>query len=46
MIVIKPTETSMQAIEEHIARQLARSDIVTLTKAQVLALLEAANAGK
>ena len=42
MIAIKYTDTSLPAIEEHVARQLARGDIVTLTRSQILALLEAA----
>ena len=41
MIVLKPTDTAIPAIEEHVARQLARADIVTLTRAQVMALLAA-----
>jgi hypothetical protein len=45
MIVLKTTDTAIPAIEEHVNRQLARGDIVTLTRAQVLALLEAAHAG-
>ena len=45
MIAIKYTDTSLAAIEEHVARQLARGDIVTLTRAQILALLEAARVG-
>jgi len=45
MIAIKYTDTSLPAIEEHVARQLARGDIVTLTRAQILALLEAARVG-
>lgn len=44
MIVIKYTDASLEAIAEHIARQLARGDIVTLTRLQALALLEAASA--
>ena len=43
MIVLKPTDTAIPAIEEHVARQLARGDIVTLTRSQILALLEAAH---
>ena len=45
MIILKPTDTSLPAIEEHVARQLARGDIVTLTRAQILALLEAVRVG-
>ena len=45
MIAIKYTDTSLPAIEEHVARQLARGDIVTLTRAQILALLEAVRVG-
>lgn len=45
MIAIKYTDTSLPAIEEHVERQLARADVVTLTRAQILALLEAAHVG-
>jgi len=44
MIAIKYTDTALDAIAEHIDRQLARGDIVTLTRSQILALLEAAHA--
>lgn len=44
MIAVKYTDTSLEAIAEHVARQLARGDIVTLTRAQILALMAAANA--
>ena len=44
MIIVKATDPSIPAIAEHVARQLARADIVTLTRLQVLALLEAAHA--
>ena len=39
MIIEKTTDPSIDAISEHVARQLARADIVTLTRVQVLALL-------
>mgnify|MGYP003436273530 FL=1 len=42
MIIVKTTDPSIPAIAEHVARQLARADIVTLTRVQVLALLAAA----
>ena len=45
MIILKPTDTSLPAIEEHVERQLARADVVTLTRAQILALLEAVRVG-
>ena len=45
MIILKPTDTSLAAIEEYVARQLARADVVTLTRAQILALLEAVRVG-
>ena len=42
MVTIKFTDASIAAIVEHVERQLARGDIVTLTRLQILALLEAA----
>ena len=42
MIIVKATDPSIDAIAEHVARQLARADIVTLTRVQVMALLAAA----
>lgn len=42
MIVLNPTDTSLAAIEKHVERQLAHSDIITLTRAQALALLSMA----
>lgn len=42
MLTIKFTDASLTAIVAHIEKQLARGDIVTLTRLQVLALLEAA----
>lgn len=43
MVIVKFTDASLAAIVEHVNRQLARGDIVTLTRLQILKLLEAAN---
>jgi hypothetical protein len=40
---MKYTDTSLPAVIAHVEKQLARGDIVTLTRAQILALLEAAH---
>lgn len=42
MFTIKFTDASLAAILKHVEAQLARGDIVTLTRLQVLTLLEAA----
>ena len=43
MVTIKFTDPSLAAILKHVEAQLARGDIVTLTRLQILVLLEAAH---
>ena len=43
MVIVKFTDASIAAIVADVERQLARGDIVTLTRLQILALLAAAN---
>lgn len=40
MVIVKFTDASLAAIVAHIEKQLARGDIVTLTRLQVLTLLD------
>jgi hypothetical protein len=42
MLTVKFTDASLAAILKHVEAQLARGDIVTLTRLQILTLLEAA----
>lgn len=44
MVTIKFTDASLAAILKHVEAQLSRGDIVTLTRLQILVLMEAANA--
>lgn len=43
MVTFKFTDSSLAAIVAHVEKQLSKGGIVTLTRAQILALLEAAH---